>query len=215
GLKVLVVESNAPGGQAGSSSRIENYLGFPTGISGQELAGRAFIPAEKIGAQIAVARAAQALKCGHSPYSVDLEDGKSVQGRAIIIAAGARYRRLDLTNLAEFEGAGIYYGATQVEAQLCRYEEVAVVGGGNSAGQAAMFLSTFAKHVHLLVRGTSLKDSMSRYLIARIEACSDITFRPWTEIEALEGDGRLARIRWRQNQTGETETRNIQHLFSM
>jgi len=144
GLKVLVVESNAPGGQAGSSSRIENYLGFPLGISGQDLARSAFVQAEKFGAHIAVARSARALKCVRSPYSVELDDGASVAGRSVIVAAGAQYRRLALPNLAEFEGVGVYYGATQIEAQLCRNEEVAIVGGANSAGQAAVFLSTQA-----------------------------------------------------------------------
>jgi thioredoxin reductase (NADPH) len=215
GLKVLVVESNAPGGQAGSSSRIENYLGFPNGISGQELAGRAFVQAEKFGAHIAVARAARGLKCARSPYAVELDDRRSVQARSVIVATGAQYRKLDLSNLAQFEGVGIYYGATQVEAQLCANEEVAVVGGGNSAGQAALFLSTHAKHVHLLVRGKGLSDTMSRYLISRIEASPDITLRSWTEVEALEGDAHLERVRWRQTQSGAVETREIQHLFLM
>jgi thioredoxin reductase (NADPH) len=215
GLSVLVVESTAPGGQAGSSSRIENYLGFPTGISGQELAGRAFVQAEKFGAHIAIARAARALKCVQPPYTVALDDGASVQGRSIIIAAGAQYRKLPLPNLAQFEGNGIYYGATQVEAQLCSNEEVAVVGGGNSAGQAAMFLAAAAKHVHLLVRGPGLAETMSRYLISRIEACRQITLRPWTEIEALEGNGQLRRVRWRQTQTGASDTYDIKHLFLM
>jgi len=215
GLKVLVVESNAPGGQAGSSSRIENYLGFPNGISGQELAGRAFVQAEKFGAHIAVVRAARALKCARTPYSVELDDRRSVQARSVIVAAGAQYRKLDLSNLAQFEGVGIYYGATQVEAQLCADEEVAVVGGGNSAGQAALFLSTQAKHVHLLVRGKGLADTMSRYLISRIEASPDITLRSWTEVEALEGDVHLKRVRWRHSRNGAVETREIQHLFLM
>jgi thioredoxin reductase (NADPH) len=215
GLNVLVIESNAPGGQAGSSSRIENYLGFPMGISGQDLAGRAFVQAEKFGAQIAIARVARALKCARLPYSVQLDDGAFVQARSIIVAAGAQYRKLDLPNLAQFEGVGIYYGATQVEAQLCVGDEVAVVGGGNSAGQAALFLSTHAKHVHLLVRGPGLSQTMSRYLISRIEACREITLRAHTEVEALEGDTQLERVRWRQTETEASETREIQHLFLM
>jgi thioredoxin reductase (NADPH) len=215
GLNVLVLESNAPGGQAGSSSRIENYLGFPTGIAGQELAGRAFVQAEKFGAHIAIARTARSLKCARAPYSIQLDDGAIVQARSIIVAAGAQYRKLDLPNVAQFEGVGIYYGATQVEAQLCADDEVAVVGGGNSAGQAAMFLSAHAKHVHLLVRGPGLSQTMSRYLISRIEACSGITLRARTEVEALEGDSQLERVRWRQTETGATETRAIQHLFLM
>jgi thioredoxin reductase (NADPH) len=215
GLNVLVLESNAPGGQAGSSSRIENYLGFPTGISGQDLAGRAFVQAEKFGAQIAVARTARSLKCVKSPYTLELDDGAKVQARSVIVAAGAQYRKLPLPNLAQFEGVGIYYGATQVEAQLCDGEEVVIVGGGNSAGQAAMFLSTYAKHVHLLVRGPGLSQTMSRYLISRIEACGEITVHPRTEIEALEGNGNLERIRWRAADAGASETHPIRHLFLM
>jgi thioredoxin reductase (NADPH) len=215
GLNVLVIESNAPGGQAGSSSRIETYLGFPTGISGQDLAGRAFVQAEKFGAQIAVARTARALKCVKSPYTLELDDGAKVQARSIIVASGAQYRKLPLPNLAQFEGVGIYYGATQVEAQLCDGEEVVIVGGGNSAGQAAMFLSTYAKHVHLLVRGPGLSQTMSRYLISRIEACPEITLRPRTEIEALEGNGDLERIRWRSAEAAASETHPIRHLFLM
>jgi len=215
GLNVLVLECNAPGGQAGTSSRIENYLGFPNGISGQDLAGRAFIQAEKFGAHIMVARAARALQCQREPYSIETDDGGSVRARSIVLAAGAKYRRLDLPNLSHFEGAGIYYGATQVEAQVCGNGEVAVVGGGNSAGQAATFLSGFARHVYLLVRGAGLADSMSRYLISRIEASPDITFKPWTQIQALEGDDHLERIRWRDLKTGVTEVREIRHLFLM
>jgi thioredoxin reductase (NADPH) len=215
GLKVLVLEGNAPGGQAGSSSRIENYLGFPMGISGQDLAGRAFVQAEKFGAQVMVACTARALQCRLPPYRIDLDSGGQVQGRSIIVAAGAQYRRLNVENLARFEGTGVYYGATQVEAQLCRNEEVAVVGGGNSAGQAAMFLSTFAKHVYLLVRGPGLSDTMSRYLISRIEACPEITLKPWTEVEALEGEADLEQIRWRDRKSGETRTCGTRHLFLM
>lgn len=215
GLNVLVVESNSPGGQAGSSSRIENYLGFPMGISGQELAARAFVQAEKFGAQIAVARSAAALKCAHPPYLLNLDDGGSVQSRSLIVATGARYRRLDLPNLAEFEGRGVYYGATSVEAQVCGDQEVAIVGGGNSAGQAAIFLSTVAKHVYLLVRGPGLSETMSRYLISRIEACPEITLKTFTEIEGLEGNGHLERTHWRNTRTGERHSCDIQHLFLM
>lgn len=215
GLNVLVVESNAPGGQAGSSSRIENYLGFPTGISGQDLAARAFVQAEKFGAQIAVARSAAALKCRKPPYVIELSDGGVVRCRSMIVATGAQYRRLDLPNLKHFEGAGVYYGATQVEAQVCADQDVAIVGGGNSAGQAAIFLSTVAKHVYLLVRGPGLAETMSRYLIARIESCADITLKTFTEIEALEGNGHLERTHWRNTQTGERRTCDTQHLFLM
>jgi thioredoxin reductase (NADPH) len=215
GLNVLVVESNAPGGQAGSSSRIENYLGFPTGISGLELANRAFVQAEKFGANIAVARAALGLKCDRMPYTVDLEEGGTVHGRSVILAAGAQYRKLDLPNLSQFEGVGIYYGATKVEGQLCGNQDVIVVGGGNSAGQAALFLSGIARRVYLVVRRASLADTMSRYLISRIEACEQITFQPRTEIEALEGNGHLERVRWREAETDTSATHEIRHLFLM
>ena len=215
GLNVLVVESTAPGGQAGSSSRIENYLGFPNGISGQDLARRAFVQAEKFGANIAVARSARTLKCGRPPYTVELDDGASVQGRSIIIAAGAQYRKLDLPNLAHFEGAGVYYGATSVEAEMCSRQTVVVVGGGNAAGQAAVFLANVAKRVYLLVRAPGLAETMSRYLISRIEACSEIILKTHTQIQALEGGAYLERIRWHNSQTGVEEIEEIQHLFLM
>ena len=215
GLKVLVVEKDAPGGQAGSSSRIENYLGFPMGISGQELSNRAFVQAEKFGAHVAIAQSAKGLKARQPPYTVELDGGGSARGRTIVIAAGSRYRRLDLPNLSQFEGVGVYYGATQIEATVCRDEEVAVVGGGNSAGQAAVFLADTAKHVYLVVRGPCLAKTMSRYLISRIEASPRITLMAWTRIEALEGDTRLKRIRLHNTQTGVSETRDIQHVFMM
>ncbi len=161
GLNVLVVESNAPGGQAGSSSRIENYLGFPLGISGQDLARRAFVQAEKFGAHVAVAQSARALKCARSPFVVELDDGSSVQGRSVVVAAGAQYRKLPLPNLIDFEGVGVYYGATKIEAQLCSNQEIAVVGGANSAGQAAIYLSTQASRVHMLIRRPGLAETMS------------------------------------------------------
>jgi thioredoxin reductase (NADPH) len=185
------------------------------GISGQDLAARAFVQAEKFGAQIAVARSAAALRCARPPYALQLSDGGTVQGRSLIVATGAEYRRLDLPNLKQFEGAGVYYGATQVEAQVCADREVAIVGGGNSAGQAAIFLSTVAKHVYLLVRGPGLSETMSRYLISRIEACADITVKTFTEIEALEGNGHLERTHWKNTQTGERHTCDTQHLFLM
>jgi thioredoxin reductase (NADPH) len=215
GLKVLVLESTAPGGQAGASSLIENYLGFPMGISGQDLANRAFIQAEKFGAQIAIARAARGIQCVRPPYTIELDDGGSVRGWSVIVAAGAQYRKLDLPNVTQFEGAGIYYGATSVEAQLCGNAEVAIVGGGNSAGQAALFLSGRAKQVYLLVRGSGLADTMSRYLIARIEARREIALLPWTEIGALEGGTHLERVRWRNARTGASEMHEIQHVFLM
>ncbi len=215
GLKVLALEGVAPGGQAGSSSRIENYLGFPMGISGQDLAGRAFVQAEKFGAQIAIARGATALKCDRSPFRVECDGADPVRGRVLVIASGARYRKLPLPNLSKFEGVGVYYGATHVEGNLCKDEEVVVVGGGNSAGQAAIFLSTIAKHVYILVRGTQLADSMSQYLIRRIEECSDITLLCRTEIIALGGEECLESVTWKNRDTGETETRPVRHVFSM
>ena len=169
GLDVLVLETNSPGGQAGSSSKIENYLGFPTGISGQELAARAYTQAQKFGAQVLIAKRATQLACDRKPYAIEIDDGPRVPARTVIIATGAEYRRLSLDNLSQFEGAGVYYGATFVEAQVCAGEEVIVVGGGNSAGQAAVFLAQTARRVHMLVRSGGLAESMSRYLIRRIE----------------------------------------------
>lgn len=215
GLDVLVVESNAPGGQAGSSSKIENYLGFPTGISGQDLAGRAYTQAQKFGAQLIIAKGATQLVCDRKPYAIEIDNAQRVPARTIIIATGAEYRRLPLEPLARFEGAGVYYGATFVEAQLCRGEEVVVVGGGNSAGQAAVFLSQTAKRVHVLVRSSGLAESMSRYLVRRLEQSPAIVLRPQTEIVALEGDQHLERIRWRDNQTGAIETHDVRHVFVM
>ncbi len=215
GLDVIVLETSAPGGQAGSSSMIENYLGFPTGISGQDLSNRAFVQAQKFGASVAVAHIAAGFKCGPDRFQIVLKDGSLVQGRAVVIATGAEYRRLPIADLARFEGNGIYYGATQIEAGLCAGEEVVVVGGGNSAGQAAIFLSSKVKHVHLLVRGPALAETMSRYLISRIEECPDITLRTHTEVEGLEGNQSLDRVIWRDKKTGELETKEIRHLFSM
>jgi thioredoxin reductase (NADPH) len=215
GLDVLVLESNAPGGQAGSSSRIENYLGFPSGISGQELATRAITQAQRFGAQMIVAKVARQLLCDRKPYAIEADDGSRVSSRAIVIASGARYRRLPIENLSKYEGAGVYYGATHIEEQLCGGEEVIVVGGGNSAGQAALFLAETAMRVHLLVRADGLEDSMSRYLIRRIEECPGIVFRPHTEVIALEGADHLERVSWRNNTTNEVQTHQIRHLFSM
>ncbi len=215
GLDVLVLEGNAPGGQAGSSSRIENYLGFPTGITGLDLAGRAFIQAEKFGAQIAIARVAAGIQCARRPFSITCTDAEPVLGRALMIASGVEYRRLALPNLSQFEGVGVYYCATRLEAQLCANEEIVIVGGGNSAGQAAVFLSGIAKHVHVLVRGPNLADSMSRYLIRRIEESPAITLRTHTQIVSLEGNGHLERLTWNNLETGATETHDVRHVFSM
>jgi thioredoxin reductase (NADPH) len=215
GLSVLVLETRAPGGQAGTSSRIENYLGFPMGVSGQELAGRAFLQAQKFGAKIAIARTAKALKCAKQPYTVELDSGTVVQGRSVILASGVTYRSLELENRERFEGAGIYYAATNLEAQVCQSNEIAIVGGGNSAGQAAVFLSERSRHVYLLVRGAGLSESMSRYLIRRIEESPGITLLTYTQVEALEGDTCLERVRWRNSKTGEVTTKPIPHLFLM
>ncbi|MDQ1405070.1 MAG: thioredoxin reductase, partial [Acidobacteriaceae bacterium] len=214
GLSVLMIETTAPGGQAGSSSKIENYLGFPTGISGQNLAGRAYAQAQKFGAKLIIARSATKLS-GKRPYKIEFDDGHSVMGRTVVIATGAQYRKLPLKNLDDFEGMGIYFGATFIEAQLCTSEEVIVVGGGNSAGQAAVFLSEMSKHVHMLVRSNGLADTMSRYLIRRIEDSPKITLHICTEIAALEGENHLERVQWRDKNTGATEMHDIRHIFLM
>ncbi len=215
GLDVLVLESTAPGGQAGTSSKIENYLGFPTGISGMALAGRALNQAEKFGAEVAIGRTAVRLDCDARPYRIHLAGGDVVRTRSIVIASGVRYRRLSLPSVARFEGAGIFYSATRMEGQMCAGEEIAIVGGGNSAGQAAVYLATLATRVHMLVRGPGLAESMSRYLIQRIESSPGISLRTYTEIQELEGDDRLRSIRWRHVRTGEVETRPIGNLFLM
>jgi thioredoxin reductase (NADPH) len=216
GLDVVVLETDAPGGQAGTSSKIENYLGFPTGVSGQELAARAFAQAQKFGAEIVVARRAARFVCRRESggFEVELSNGSTVRSRAIIIASGVQYRRLALPNLARFEGVGVYYSAAAIEAELCRGDEVIVVGGGNSAGQAAVFLSNRARHVHVIVRGAGLSDTMSRYLVRRIEESPNITLRPYTEIVALDGDDRLRSVTWR-GRDGVVEHRPIEHVFSM
>src|SRR4051794_36238653 len=215
GLDVLVLETNAPGGQAGSSSKIENYLGFPTGISGQDLAGRAYTQAQKFGAQIIIAKGATKITCDRRPFVIEMDDETRVTARAVIVATGAQYRRFPISNLAKFEGAGVYYGATFVEAQLCESDEVIVVGGGNSAGQAAVFLAQTASRIHLLVRSGGLGESMSRYLIRRIEENPAITLHTHTEIVALVGDKQLERVEWRNSQSGVVEGKEIRHVFSM
>ncbi len=215
GLDVLVLESSGPGGQAGASSKIENYLGFPTGISGHDLAGRAYAQAQKFGAEMLIAKDAKGLACDRRPYAVLIGEGQRVPARTVVVASGAQYRRLQLENLSKFEGAGIYYGATHLEAQLCGGEEVIVVGGGNSAGQAAVFLARTTKRVYVLVRSDGLAKTMSRYLVRRIEETPNIELHTHTEVVALEGNDHLERVTWRNNQTGETESHNIPHLFSM
>ena len=215
GLDVLVLETNAPGGQAGSSSKIENYLGFPTGVSGQALAGRALVQAQKFGADVTVAREATQLRCERTPYCIELGNDHRVCGRSIVIATGAQYRSLELPDAAKFIGLGLYYAATALEGKLCGGQPVVVVGGGNSAGQAAIFLSGDCHHVHILVRASDLADSMSRYLIRRIEETPNITLHVHTEIAALSGTEKLESVTWRNNQTGETQTHEINHVFLM
>ncbi len=215
GLQVLMVEANAPGGQAGSSSRIENYLGFPTGVSGQELAGRAITQAQKFGAQMMIARTAVRLNCGKHPYQVLIDSDNALLTRSIVIASGAQYNKLRLPDLERFEGNGIYYGATYIESQFCEADDVAVVGGGNSAGQAAAFLGQVARKVHLLVRSGELKNTMSRYLIQRLTQNPKIQLHFNTEITSLGGGERLESVAWKDKVSGETSTHAIQHLFIM
>ena len=215
GLDALVIEASSPGGQAGSSSRIENYLGFPAGISGQELAGFAYAQAQKFGAEVLIARGATALTCERQPYRVEIGDGATVPARSVIIATGAQYRKPDIPNLPAFEGAGVYYNATFMEAQLCAGDEVIVVGGANSAGQAAVFLSQTAARVLMLVRGNGLAESMSRYLIRRIEEIPNIELQTNAEIVALEGDGRLERVQCCDKRTGAITPLSIRHVFLM
>jgi len=215
GLNVLVIETSAPGGQAGSSSKIENYLGFPVGISGAELATRAINQAQKFGAEMMVAHDVVRLHCSLRPYQLELDNGTKLTARSIVIATGAQYNKPTIPNLARFEGVGVYYGATNMEAQLCVQEEVIVVGGGNSAGQAAVYLSQFASKVHILVRSGQLSDTMSRYLIQRIETHPKISLHLHTEIVALEGQAHLESVQWRNKQTGNVETTPIRHVFMM
>ncbi|MET3132190.1 thioredoxin reductase (NADPH) [Oxalobacteraceae bacterium GrIS 1.11] len=214
GLSVLVVEQRASGGQAGASARIENYLGFPTGISGRALAGRAFVQAQKFGVEIAIPATAARLLCDSYPPRLALSDGTELKARTVVLACGARYRRPSLANLRSFEGRGVYYWASPIEAKLCRKEEVILVGGGNSAGQAAVFLSSHAAHVHMVIRGAGLAASMSSYLIERIQATSNITLHTHTEIIALEGDEEgLASARWRNRQSGQEDGCALRRLF--
>ncbi len=214
GLDVLVLETSSPGGQAGSSSKIENYLGFPTGISGQALAGRAYSQAQKFGAHVMITKDAKGLDCERMPYAVEIADDGRVLARTVIIATGATYRKPVIDNLAHFENAGVYYGATFMEGQLCRGEDVVVVGGGNSAGQAAVFLAQTASRVYMLVRSAGLTETMSRYLIRRIEENPRIVLRSKSEIVSLEGAEHLERIHWR-DETGNVEAHDIRHVFLM
>ena len=215
GLDVLVIETATPGGQAGSSSKIENYLGFPTGLSGHELAARAIAQSEKFGAKMMVAHSVVRLDCDSHPYKVILENGNRLSTRTIVIATGAQYNKPRIADLENFESQGIYYGATHMESQLCEKEEVVVVGGGNSAGQAAVFLSQVASKVHILVRSGELSDTMSRYLVQRIETNRNIDLHFRTEITKLEGDLHLENVTWLDKATGETSVHAIRHVFVM
>ncbi len=215
GLSTLVVEGTAPGGQAGTSSRIENYLGFPSGISGQELAERAQVQAQKFGARLAISREAIGIASSAGLQTISLEGGGTILGRSVVVATGACYLKLDIPNYARFEYQGIHYAATAMEAALCRGHEVAVIGGGNSAGQAAIFLSGSASHVHLIIRGESLSSSMSDYLIQRIAHSPKITLHTQCEIVKLDGADRLECVSWRNRLTDEVEARPVRNMFVM
>jgi len=215
GLDVLVLETGTPGGQAGSSSKIENYLGFPTGISGLALAARALIQAQKFGAEIRTAYSALHLNCGRRPYAIEFANGHAVRTHTVVIATGAEYRQLSLDNASRFLDMGIYYAATSTEARRCGTAEVIVVGGGNSAGQAAVYLAATCKRVNLLVRADGLADSMSQYLIRRIADTPNIILRTRTEITSLEGQEQLTRVTWKTAPGNVPETHEIGHVFLM
>ncbi|RKS68097.1 thioredoxin reductase (NADPH) [Actinomadura pelletieri DSM 43383] len=213
GLDTMVVDAIATGGQAGKSSKIENYLGFPAGISGAELTERAVIQARRFGARLHVPGGATGLHAGNGRYTVDLDGGGEVSGRTVVIATGARYRRLDVPRLDDYDGAGVYFAATQVEALQCRHVPVAIVGGGNSAGQAAVFLARYATRVLLFVRGGELGENMSRYLIDRIEHCPEIEVFPHTEIRELRGHDLLEEVVTKNHRTGEVRRFGVRALF--
>jgi thioredoxin reductase (NADPH) len=215
GLCTICIEGTAPGGQAGTSSKIENYLGFPTGISGQRLSSRAQLQALKFGVRFAISRETVTAEQLEGIHKLTLAGGISLCARAVVVASGAQYRKLSVANYAQYENRGIYYAATAMESLLCRENEVIVVGGGNSAGQAAVFLSGIAKHVHHIVRGPSLASSMSQYLISRIENSARITLHPNSEIETLEGATKLERVTWIDRVTGKRTEKAIGSVFVM
>jgi thioredoxin reductase (NADPH) len=215
GLDTVVIEADFPGGQAGSSSKIENYLGFPTGVSGLELTRRGVVQAEKFGAQMMVGQRVVKFQCDHRPYRLALENGDILQARSIIIATGAQYNTPNVANLKKFEGNGIYYAATFMESQLCGGDEVVVIGGGNSAGQASIFLAETARKVYMLVRGKTLSETMSRYLTQRITKHPVIELHLETELVSLDGESHLERVTWLNRSSGERTTRDIRHVFVM
>ncbi len=214
GLSAIVLDTRVIGGQAGASSRIENYLGFPTGISGQALAGRAFVQAQKFGADVAVPVAVKTLDCADSPLKLDLDCGSRIAARTVVIASGARYRRPAIPDLEQYEGRGVYYWASPLEARLCRQEDVVLVGGGNSAGQAVVFLASHAAHVHLLIRGNDLGKNMSKYLVDRIASLPNVTLHTETEICAFEGCAEgVSGVRWRHRKSGHEEAKPVRRVF--
>jgi thioredoxin reductase (NADPH) len=215
GLDILLIESHAPGGQAGSSSKIENYLGFPNGVSGQDLATSAARQAQKFGAKMALARPIIQLRCERRPYELVMDDGTVFSARAIVIATGACYNKPTAVNLDRFSGRGVHYGATHIEAQLCEGEEVVVVGGGNSAGQAAVFLSQTARKVYMLVRAADLANSMSRYLIQRISRNPSIELLCNSELAVLDGENDLDEVSWINKETGQVRSASVHDLFIM
>ncbi|TAA46620.1 FAD-dependent oxidoreductase [Pseudoxanthomonas winnipegensis] len=221
GLSVLVLEQRAIGGQAGASSRIENYLGFPTGISGQALAGRAYNQALKFGVELALPLDVRTLQCEakaedpHAPLQLSLDNGQVVQARTVVVASGARYRRPEVAQLARFEGSGVSYWASPIEARMCAGEEVALLGGGNSAGQAVVYLAPKVKKLHLVIRGPGLEASMSSYLIERIKALPNVELHTNTELLSLEADdqGALSGATYRDRTSGQSHSCSLRHLF--
>ena len=212
GLSVAALDCRAPGGQAGTSARIENYMGFPVGVTGHDLAARAFIQAQKFGAHIGIPCEVKALYCDRQPHVVELADGLRITARTVVIASGAEYLRPAVEDLARFEGCGVYYWATPLEARLCHKEPVLLIGGGNSAGQAAVFLASHAEHVHLFIRGASLEHSMSHYLSERILSLLNVTVHTRVELTALEGSTRLERVQYR-GAGGIEGSMTTHHLF--
>jgi thioredoxin reductase (NADPH) len=215
GLQTLVLDTYAAGGQAGTTSRIENYLGFSNGVTGAELAKQAQVQAEKFGATIAICRTVTGITCSEEPFMISLDDGKTVAARSVVIATGAKYRKLDVPGMERFEGAGIHYTATPIDVHPCVGQPIVIIGGANSAGQAAMFLSARASHVHMLIRGPRLSSTMSDYLVQRIHASKDITLHPCSEVTSLEGTTHLRQVTWQSGTTGEKTHFETEHLFVM